>query len=387
MLRKSGLARPGPQMLSQLALVCVSAYLATCASGQVLTAPQTSAAFWTGVTRDINAVINVDLNRAPTLVRLAFHMCGTYNKTSNTGGCGYAGDAIWNQRAHIGNAGLMGSLGWLDDIYFNNPGISYGDLYTLASALALKRVGGPAVAWRAGRIDAVTAGNVTAVSPTGRLPAANEGVSGTPPRLNNASAAATFRTQFASMGFNDTETVALIGAHCLGRAHLTPRASGNNGSWTDTPTTFNNAFFVGLMNRGWDPTTLSNGQLQFQERMDPPPGGGAGGAGPGGVAGAGGAGPGGVPGGGPLPTGTAGPAPRAGAGRRSMQQVQPQPPPRRPTMRLPSDMVLRFDARFAAIATAYAASNAKFTQDFAAAFGKLLELGSKGNLVTVPVTI
>lgn len=93
-------------------------------------------------------------------------------------------------------------------------------------------------------------------------------------------------------------------------------------------------------------------------------------------------------------------------------------------MRLPSDMVLRFDAGFRAISTTYANSLAAFNTAFAGAFGaplgarprtaatrpvafagsladnsalslpaavalvgKLLELGQQGNLISVPVTI
>lgn len=43
------------------------------------------------------------------------------------------------------------------------------------------------------------------------------------------------------MGFNDAETVALIGAHAVGRCH-TDR-SGHWGPWTNAETTFSNEYF------------------------------------------------------------------------------------------------------------------------------------------------
>lgn len=69
------------------------------------------------------------------------------------------------------------------------------------------------------------------VTPDGRLPNADSGPPGADP-----SDAAHLRTIFNRMGFNDQEIVCLSGAHALGRCH--PNASGYDGPWTATPTTF-----------------------------------------------------------------------------------------------------------------------------------------------------
>ena len=60
-----------------------------------------------------------------------------------------------------------------------------------------------------GRVDAL---DPSAVTPDGRLPNADSGPPGADP-----SDAAHLRTIFNRMGFNDSEIVALSGAHALGR--------------------------------------------------------------------------------------------------------------------------------------------------------------------------
>jgi catalase (peroxidase I) len=87
-------------------------------------------------------------------------------------------------------------------------------------------------------------------------------------RPSSASLSCTYTIAFlhsaCSQGFNDNEAVALIGAHSLGRAHLVPVSNGFLGTWTANPTRWTNDYFTGLLNRPWDPVTLSNGNMQFQ---------------------------------------------------------------------------------------------------------------------------
>lgn len=99
------------------------------------------------------------------------------------------------------------------------------------------------VPWSSGRVDAIDA---SAVTPDGRLPNAE-----TPPTGADPNDAVHLRSIFYRMGFNDQEIVALSGAHALGRCH--PTASGFDGPWTPTPTTFNNSYFTLLLNLKWIP--------------------------------------------------------------------------------------------------------------------------------------
>jgi len=120
------------------------------------------------------------------------------------------------------------------------------------------------------------------------------------------------RDVFYRMGFNDREIVALSGAHSLGRCH-TDR-SGFDGPWTFSPTRFSNQYFTLLLNTPWTVKTLANGNIQYKNKNDT-------------------------------------------------------------LMMLPTDIALIKDEKFKAIVEEYAANKDVFFKDFAAAFGKLLELG------------
>jgi cytochrome c peroxidase len=136
---------------------------------------------------------------------------------------------------HGANAGLGIARDLLDKVKAKYPGISYGDLWTLAGVVAVEEMGGPKVKWSPGRVDA-TSGEVC--PPDGRLPDATQGANH-------------LRDIFYKMGFNDQEIVALAGAHCFGRCH-TDR-SGFSGPWTRAPTSFSNLFFKELLDNKWAP--------------------------------------------------------------------------------------------------------------------------------------
>ena len=121
-------------------------------------------------------------------------------------------------------------------------------------------------------------------------------------------------------GFNDQEIVALSGAHALGRCH--PDASGYSGPWTPTPTLLTTGYYNLLISVPW---TLKewNGPMQFED-----------------------------------PSGK--------------------------LMMLPSDIALIQDKKFREYVKMYAKDKDLFFKDFAAAFVKLEELGTK-NLKSVGV--
>jgi hypothetical protein len=85
------------------------------------------------IASDIVQLIAEDPNKGPTLVRLAWHSSGTYDKMSKTGGSSGGTIRFSEELAHGGNAGLsVTAVQWLEDIHKAHPEISYADLYTLA---------------------------------------------------------------------------------------------------------------------------------------------------------------------------------------------------------------------------------------------------------------
>ena len=102
-----------------------------------------------------------------------------------------------------------------------------------------------------GRVDQP----VAAVTPDGRLPAADKGAP------SDTIKALKFDV-FYRMGFNDQEIVALSGAHALGRCH--PDASGYSGPWTPTPTKLTTGYYNLLLSAPW---TLKewDGPMQFED--------------------------------------------------------------------------------------------------------------------------
>ncbi|BEJ11632.1 hypothetical protein CspHIS471_0200920 [Cutaneotrichosporon sp. HIS471] len=121
------------------------------------------------------------------------------------------------------------------------------------------------------------------------------------------------RDVFYRMGFNDQEIVALSGAHNLGRCHSD--RSGFDGQWVVNPTRFSNQFFKLLLTRKWVPKKW-DGPFQFET----------------------------------IVAGT-------------------------PVMALPTDMALVEDPAFRIWTEKYAKDQKVFFEHFAAAFGKLIELG------------
>ncbi|KAJ1685855.1 hypothetical protein LUZ63_017245 [Rhynchospora breviuscula] len=188
----------------------------------------------------------------PILVRLGWHDAGTYDKTIQE----------WPQRGgangslrfeielkHGANAGLVNALKLLQSIKDKYTGITYADLFQLASATAIEEAGGPKIPMKYGRVNVTTPEQCP---PEGRLPAAG------PP-----SPADHLREVFYRMGLNDKEIVALSGAHTLGRSR--PERSGwgkpetkytkdgpgapGGQSWTVQWLKFDNSYFKDIKER------------------------------------------------------------------------------------------------------------------------------------------
>jgi cytochrome c peroxidase len=85
------------------------------------------------------------IKQGPTIVRLAWHCSGTYDKNARDGGSGGGTIRFKNELAHGANAGLALAVQWMEPIKSAHPNMSYGDLYTLAGVEAISYMGGPQV--------------------------------------------------------------------------------------------------------------------------------------------------------------------------------------------------------------------------------------------------
>lgn len=162
----------------------------------------------------------------------------------------------------------------------------------------IQEAGGPKIKWRPGRVDCSKA-EKEKIPENGNLPDASQELG------------AYVRKIFGRLGFDDRETVALIGAHALGKCHT--YRSGYDGPWGPSPNMFTNDFFVRLLQkwhiRQWD------GKRQYQDDET------------------------------------------------------------NSFMMLPTDMVLKEDNKFLKYVKLYAADQDLFFADFSKAFTKLLENG------------
>lgn len=199
----------------------------------------------------------------PVLVRLAWHLSGTYAQA--TSGCphqsggSYGGTIRLEKEAKDpANNGLQNARWFLEDIKKKYPWISYGDLYTLSGVVAIQEMGGPKIGWRHGRKD-----QGEEAAQTSRLPDASRD-------------ADYVRHLFARMGFNDREVVSLIGAHALGSCHVlappmpgsdksTGPGSGFTGRWTASPNFFTNEFYRLLLEDKWNIKDWS-GPRQYENK-------------------------------------------------------------------------------------------------------------------------
>jgi cytochrome c peroxidase len=302
--------RMAPSSGNRLAgYVCAVAGVALLTSTVAVNAPATD---FKALRADIVAAIEAEDSKREdgssiqgTLVRLAWHACGTYDCQSKTGGSDGATMRFAPESEWGANAGLQGARDFLEPLKKKYPGITYADLWTLAGVVAIENMGGPEIAWRCGRSDSAKPTTV----PDGRLPNADMG--------SKDATAKHIREIFHRMGFTDREIVALLGAHSVGRCHTD--ASGYWGPWTYAESTFSNEFFRLLFAEKWREKKTHNG--------------------------------------------------KPWKGPKQYESADGK------IMMLPADLVMMQDAEFSKAAKEYAANEELFFKEFAAAFGKLMELG------------
>ncbi|KAL7696489.1 ascorbate-dependent peroxidase [Lotmaria passim] len=254
---------------------------------------------------DIEDLISDNLPLGPSLVRLAWHEAGSYDCQKKDGAPNTASMRFKPECDYGGNKGLHVPRNALEPLKKKYPQISYADLWVLAAYVAIEYMGGPQIPFCWGRVDAKD-GSVC--GPDGRLP-------------DGAQTQKHVRTVFTRLGFNDQETVALIGAHTCGMCHK--EYSGFVGPWTHDANGFDNSFFTALLEEEWE----VNPKVEQMQMMD-----------------------------------------------RATKKL----------MMLPSDVALILDPKYRKYVEMYAKDNDRFNADFAKAFKKLTEQGTS-NLHNAPM--
>jgi len=258
---------------------------------------------WASLRKDLTELVN-EKKCYPILVRLSWHDAGTFCNSSKTGGAhacmrfDSGGEA-----KHEANKGLQVARDLLDPIlkkYSEGQMLSCSDLWAYAAVVAIKAAGGPDIPFRYGRIDAKDAQESV---PEGRLPDGDKG-------------ATHVREVFNRLGFDDSEIVALSGAHTLGGAHKD--RSGFEGNWSEHPLKFDNSYFKDLFHKDWKEVTVE------------------------------------------------------GTGKKEYKDA-------RGLMMLMTDICLKEDPQFKPIAEKFAEDEKAFFEKFASAFQKLQELGYSEN--------
>ncbi|KAK4032795.1 putative catalase-peroxidase 2 [Parachaetomium inaequale] len=268
-------------------------------------------------------------NYGGLFIRMAWHSAGTYRAIDGRGGGGmgqqrFAPLNSWPDNASLDKARRL--LWPIKQKY--GKAISWADLMLLAGNVALEQMGFPVLGFAAGRPDtwqsdeSIYWGAETTFVPQGNdvryngstdyaarasllekpLAATHMGLIYVNPQGPNGngdpkSSALDIRTAFARMGMNDSETVALIaGGHAFGKTHgAAPTAlgsapegapleqqglgwansfrTGNAGDtitsgleviWTKTPTKWSNNFLTSLFKNEWTIVKSPAGALQFE---------------------------------------------------------------------------------------------------------------------------
>mmetsp|Transcript_72254 Transcript_72254/g.209185 ORF Transcript_72254/g.209185 Transcript_72254/m.209185 type:complete len:412 (-) Transcript_72254:189-1424(-) len=187
----------------------------------------------------------------PILIRLSWHDAGVFIR--GKGGCPNAamrftdaGEGCWGANVGLPTVALR-LLGNISKKYVPDL-ISHADLWALAANIAIRLLGGPTIQTRFGRQDAVSSAEGVS-SNVGRLPDGDKG-------------AAHLRAVLGPKGLDDSEIVALSGAHTVGQCHI--ERSGFDGHWTEHPEKFDNAYFRELLGKTYSPETTKAGKPQHR---------------------------------------------------------------------------------------------------------------------------
>lgn len=172
-------------------------------------------------TRRLRMVLlnSIPIQKAPMMLRLAFHDAATYSKSKGTGGPN-GSIRLKEELALPDNSGLAPAIELLKPIKDRYPEYSWADMIALAGAVAVERCGGPSIPVPIGRKDTESASN------EGLIPQRTMDIAG-------------LKARFKDMDMTAQEMVVLTGAHTLGRVDGNP--------YTDDWLKFNNTFFQVLL--------------------------------------------------------------------------------------------------------------------------------------------
>ncbi|CAO3625105.1 unnamed protein product [Mucor hiemalis] len=183
----------------------------------------------------------------PSMIRLTWHSCATYNRHQNNGGSQGGTMRFTEQYSDPANKGLENARNALEPVHEKHPWITYADLYTLGGCVAVEQMGGPHIPWAGGRFDTEDKDDIP---PRNRLPDGS---------LGKGHIIDIFLDR---LGFTVQETVALIGAHAVGECHKSHQ--GFDGPWTTNQTQFTNNFYKMLLERTWKEKKW-DGPRQFED--------------------------------------------------------------------------------------------------------------------------
>lgn len=242
-------------------------------------------------------------NYGPFMIRLAWHCSGSFRRSDGRGGCDggrirFDPEMNWPDNANLDMALLL-----LEPIKKKfGSDLSWGDLIILTGNTAIESMGGPTMGFCGGRVDNADGLLSVPLGPSqeqsdlmpcevngqcefplgpttvGLIYVNPAGPSGNP---DQTASAIDVRNAFGNMGFDDAETVSLIGGgHAFGKCHgacknsscesLAPDGnpgtvtSGFEGQWTSTPTTWSNEYFKSLLGFEWKLTTSPHEQPQWK---------------------------------------------------------------------------------------------------------------------------
>jgi catalase-peroxidase len=253
-------------------------------------------------------------NYGGLFIRLAWHCLGSYRESDGRGGCDGARQRFLPEMDWPDNADLDMARALLVPIKEKyGSSLSWGDLIVLAGTTAIENMGGPVFGFCGGRIDEADGSESLKLGPSvqqeeiGPCQSLMPSLQGQCLYVNGTTAlgvttvgliyvnpagpvdhpgdpiasAMDIRMSFATMGFDDQTSVALIGGgHAFGKAHgacLSPPCgegnltgigtnrytSGFEGSWTTNPTTWTNDYFNNLFDYNWTIGIGPGGKIQW----------------------------------------------------------------------------------------------------------------------------